>query len=396
MTTTRRPPPWRDIRVLTWAFQLVVVGAVVALVLWLRDNLESRNFELDYGYLDRPFNSPFPGDANFRESQPVSDAVWGGIRNTGRLIVAGIVLATLLGTLLGVARLSQNFLVRTAARWYVEVIRNVPLVAIFIIAYSGIALALLPSLQEPLDLAPVFVANVRGVGLPWYTADTWTWDLGFATWRVTANWKFVLTLIAIGAAVIAVRRWRRAVGDRIGGSGRVFWFTLATVAAVAVLAVFVFGFDVTTPRFAGKNPRQGMIIQAPFFSAMFALVIYTSSHIAEIVRGSIQAVSKGQSEAASALALSGAQRLRYVVLPQAMRIALPPMGNQYLNLAKNSSLAALVTFPEITKITQLGIVASSMPRVAPLIMLLGIYLVISLITSSVVNLLNRRLAIVER
>jgi len=377
-------------------FQLAVVGGVVAIVVWLRGNLSSRNFDVSFGYLDRPANFPFPGNPDFRESQPVSDALWEGIRNTGRLIVAGIVLATLLGTLLGIARLSQNFIVRTAARWYVEIIRNVPLVAILVITYSGVALTYLPKPNDPLDWSPVLVANTRGVGIPWYTADTWTWNLGVADWRVTANWKFVLTLAAIAGAVTAVRRWRRHVGERTGGSGQVFWFTLGTVIVVAAVAVVVFGFDVTTPRLAGRNPRDGAIMTPPFFAALFALVIYTSSHIAEIVRGSIQAVPKGQGEAASALALSGVQRLRFVVLPQAMRIALPPMGNQYLNLAKNSSLAALVTFPEITKVTQLGIVSSSMPQVAPLIMLLGIYLVISLIVSLVVNVANRRLAIVER
>jgi general L-amino acid transport system permease protein len=132
-----------------------------------------------------------------------------------------------------------------------------------------------------------------------------------------------------------------------------------------------------------------------YLAAFIALVVYTSSHVAEIVRGSIQAVPKGQGEAADALALSSYQRLRFVVLPQAMRIALPPIGNQYLNLSKNSSLAAAISFPELTKVTQLT-VANRSPAVPAFALLLAICLVISLVLSLVVNLANRRLAIVER
>ena len=134
---------------------------------------------------------------------------------------------------------------------------------------------------------------------------------------------------------------------------------------------------------------------APYFGALLALVVYTSSHIAEIVRGSIQAVPKGQGEAADALALSGFQRMWYVVLPQAMRIAVPATGNQFLNLTKNSSLAAVISFPELTKVTQLA-VATRAPAVQAYTLLLLIYLAISLVISLFVNLVNRRLAIVER
>ena len=134
---------------------------------------------------------------------------------------------------------------------------------------------------------------------------------------------------------------------------------------------------------------------APYFGALLALTIYTSSHIAEIVRGSIQAVPRGQGEAADALALSGFQRMWYVVLPQAMRIAVPATGNQFLNLMKNSSLAAAISFPELTKVTQLA-VATRAPAVPSYTLLLMIYLAISLVLSLIVNIANRRLRIVER
>ena len=132
-----------------------------------------------------------------------------------------------------------------------------------------------------------------------------------------------------------------------------------------------------------------------YFAALFALVTYTASHIAEIVRASIQAVPRGQAEAADALALSGFQRLWHVVLPQAMRIGVPPIGNQYLNLTKNSSLAAVISFPELTKVTELA-VASRAPAVPSYTLLLLVYLAISLVLSLIVNIFNRRLRIVER
>ena len=139
----------------------------------------------------------------------------------------------------------------------------------------------------------------------------------------------------------------------------------------------------------------GITMTPAYFAALLALVVYTSSHIAEIVRASIQAVPRGQGEAADALAMSGFQRLWYVVLPQAMRIGVPSIGNQYLNLTKNSSLALVISFPELTKVTQLA-VASRAPSVPAYTLLLLIYLAISLAISLVVNIVNRRLAIVER
>jgi len=169
------------------------------------------------------------------------------------------------------------------------------------------------------------------------------------------------------------------------------------VVAIVVGAVMwiVLGLGTTTPEIDGRRVAGGITMSPEYFAAMVALVAYTASHIAEIVRGSIQAVPRGQGEAADALALSGFQRTWHVVLPQAMRIAVPPIGNQYLNLAKNSSLAAVISFPELTKVTNLT-VSNRSPAVPAFVLLLAIYLVLSLVLSSVVNLANRRLAIVER
>lgn len=376
---TRRPPLWRDVRVLTWTFQAAVVAAVIALVLWLRKNLSDNGFDLNYGYLDRGAGFPI-ADSDFRTTQSVSDALKEGLANTGRLVVTGVLLATLVGTLIGTARLSQNFMVKTAAQWYVELVRNIPLVAIFILMYSSVALTLLPHPRDPLDWSPFLVANVRGVAMPWYQAS---------------NGRFLFLVAIVGVVCFAAFRILTRIRDRTGAALPTLTLSLAISGAALVVGWFILDMGLTTPSLAGSRPVDGIKMTPPYFAALSALVIYTSSHIAEIVRGSIQAVSKGQAEAASALALNGVQRLRFVVLPQAMRIALPAVGNQYLNLAKNSSLAVVVTFPEITKVTRLAIAQGS-PTVASVVLLLGIYLCISLALSLIVNVLNRKLRIVER
>ena len=194
----------------------------------------------------------------------------------------------------------------------------------------------------------------------------------------------------------AVSRWRRAVADRTGRPARSgLWAIPAAIARAHAWPGCALGLGATAPELDGRRVTGGITMTPAYFAALLALVVYTASHIAEIVRGSIQAVPRGQGEAADALALSGFQRMWYVVLPQAMRIGVPPTGNQYLNLTKNSSLAAVISFPELTKVTQLA-VATRAPAVPSYTLLLLIYLAISLLISLVVNLVNRRLAIVER
>ena len=289
-------------------------------------------------------------------------------------------LATIVGIVIGVARLSGNFVVRSAARAYVEFVRNVPLLVLLVLLYLGVVQNAFPRPNESWVLGPIAVVNVRGANAIWYEG---------------ANWR---AAVAVGVAVIAglvVVRIRRSQADRTGRPARAGGWGILVAVVVLVGAWFVLGLGVTTPELEGTRVTGGISMSAAYLASLLALVVYTSSHIAEIVRGSIQAVPKGQGEAADALALSGFQRLRYVVLPQALRIGVPPIGNQYLNLAKNSSLAAVITFPELTQVTKLA-VSSGAPAVPAYTILLAIYLVISLLLSLVVNLVNRRLAIVER
>jgi general L-amino acid transport system permease protein len=380
---TRRPPPWRDVRVLAWVFQLAVVGIAVAVVLYLFDNFrvnsDRLNIPTGYDYLDQPADFPIPG-STFRQTQPVREAVVEGLHNTLRLAVTGIVLATVLGVLLGVARLSKNFIVRSAAMVYVEFVRNVPLLAILVLLYTAVVLNAFPRVEDSLELGPIAVLNVRGASLFWVDGG---------------NWAIVAALAITVVAAWATARWRRARAEQLGRPARTALWGLGAAVLVGAIAVVVLGIGTTSPELDGRRVSGGITMTPEYFAALAALVLYTASHVAEIVRGSIQAVPRGQGEAAHALALSSFQRTWYVVLPQAMRIAVPPVGNQYLNLTKNSSLAAVLSFPELTKITQLS-VANRSPAVPSFALLLVIYLCLSLVISLVVNIGNRRLAIVER
>jgi general L-amino acid transport system permease protein len=380
-----KPPPWRDVRVIAWTFQIAVVVIVIAVGAWLwgnyQDTIRARNIPGSFDFLDQPANFPIAA-SDFRQTQPVSDAFIIGLFNTLRLAVTGIILSTVLGTLLGIARLSQNFIVRKAAQAYVEFVRNVPLYCLLFLMYTAVVLGVLPDPRGggSWDLSPVAVLNTRGIGVIWFEGG---------------NWRFVGVVLAAVLALAVVAHVRKIHSEKTGAPARTALWGLAAALIVGAIVWFVLGLGITTPSISGLRIEGGILLTSAYTASLLALVIYTSSHIAEIVRGSIQAVPKGQGEAANALALSGFQRMWFVVLPQAMRVGVPAIGNQYLNLAKNSSLAAAISFPELTAITGLT-VANRSPAVPSYALLLLCYLAISLVLSLIVNAANRRLAIVER
>lgn len=378
-----KPPLWRDVRVLRVAFQVAVVAIIALLLLTLvgnvRTNSERLGIPTGFTYLDNPAQFPIP-DSDFRQTQPVRDAIAEGLGNTLRVVLLGIVVATALGVLVGVGRLSGNLLVRSAARVYVEILRNVPLLLLIYFSYFALALTTFPRVAEAWEPLGLAVFSNRGVVVPWV-------DGGIAPLVVGA---IVATAVGFG-----ISRWRTAVADRSGVPAHTARFLLPAVVLVLALAWLLSGLGLSVPTRDDSRVDGGIRMSPEYFAIFFALVIYTASHIAEIVRGSIQAVDRGQGEAASALALSPTQRLRYVVLPQAFRIAVPPIGNQYLNLAKNSTLGAVVGYFELARVTAIS-VGNGAPAVPSYLLLLGIFLVLSLVLSLFVNLVNRRLALVER
>jgi len=383
-TVTVRPPPWRNVRVLSWVFQLVVFAVVAVVFLWLYGNYEENvartGIPTNFDFLDNPTSFEIPGN-DFSQTQPVRDVLVEGFLNTLRVSVVGIVLATILGTLIGIGRLSRNWVVRRISTVYVEVVRNVPLLIILTFIFLGVVLQALPTIQEAWTPGGVAVLSNRGIGVPWYEGGS----------------GFQLLLLAVIGLVgwWAIARWRRGVSGRTGEPSRAGLYGGGFFLAVTIGGWFAFGFGVTTPVVAGRQIAGGMRIDPSYFALLVALVVYTASHIAEIVRGSIQAVPRGQEEAARALALSPSQRMWNVVLPQAMRIAIPPLGNQYLNLIKNSSLGAGFAYFELTNVTRVT-VGNGSPAVPAFTLALAIYVGLSLLTSVLVNIANRRFILVER
>ena len=378
-----RVPLWRDARVLQWAFQLLVLAAVAAVIIWLvgnyTSNADRQNIPTSLDFLDNPTSFEIAGN-DLSQRAPVRDAFVQGFLNTLRVSVAGIVLATVLGTIIGIGRLSRNWLVRTLSAAYVEAVRNVPLPLFVIFGFFAVVLGIFPRVQEAWEPLGLMVISNRGVVVPWFEGSAF------------------LLLATIALAVVAavlVARWRRHVNERTGAPTRTGLWGIGAAVVVLVIGWFASGVGLTMPELDGRATSGGIRVDPSFFAILLALVIYTASHIAEIVRGSIQAVQRGQGEAADALALSSFQRLWYVVLPQAFRIAIPPVGNQYLNLIKNSSLGAGIGYYDLTLVTQTT-VGNGSPAVPAFTITLLVYIAISLVTSALVNIANRRLALVER
>lgn len=377
-----RPPVWRDVRVLKWVFQAAVAGLVLAFLGVLYNNVRVNSARLGipvgFDYLDQPARFTIPGNV-FRSTQSVREAVIQGTLNTLRVVVAGIALATVIGILIGVARLSGNWLVRNSARVYVEIIRNVPLLLLLIFSYLALVITGLPTVQEPWEPLGIMVISNRGAVLPWFEGS---------------NPVMMAILAASALIAVAVGRLRIRWTDRRGGLAHAgAWGSVTFVACVLGLS----GASGITPTVPDRNGAVmgGIILPPEYVALLVALVIYTASHIAEIVRGSIQAVPKGQTEAAQAIALNPLQRMWKVVLPQAMRIAVPPIGNQYLNLLKNSSLGFAISFFELTKVTSVSI-GNARPAVPSYLLLIAIYLAMSVTLELMVNYTNRRLALVQR
>jgi general L-amino acid transport system permease protein len=378
--TRARPPFWRDVRVLRVAVQvlLVAVVAILLYVLWfnLTNNLRRAGIPLDFDFLTQPLGVNIPG-STIGANSPIWRGLVVGIKNTFALVVVGLPLVTVIGIVVGVARLSSNWLVAKAAGLYVEVLRNLPPLLIIFFAFNAVILQL-PRIEEsatPLDL---LVINNRFIAVTGFSRQpglvVFLWVLGMGL------------LVAIGLWVWRTRR-QTTTGEP---HHRVLW-ALGFLVGVGVLGYFAFDpFGLSRPVLDGRALDGGYQGLGAYIACLVALVLYTASHVAEIIRGSILAVPRGQAEAGDALALTSFQRLRFVVLPQAMRIAIPPTINQYLNYTKNTSLAIAVGYAEITRITFQAI-GNGQPAVQMIFGLMISYLLFSLTISLIVNLVNRRL-----
>lgn len=364
------------------------VALAVALVAWYlvgntMDNLARLSIASGFGFLDREAGFQI-GETlvEFGPQDHYSTAFLVGILNTLKVSGIGILLATLLGVVLGVARLSSNWLVARIAAFYVETVRNVPLLLQLFLWY-GLLTEGLPGPRQALAPLPgVFLSN-RGLKLPAPADDPiWAW--------VAALFGLGIILTLVIAAWNAKRQ--AATGKRLSmlpiGLGLIFGLPLLVLLASG-------GGAIDMPVLQGFNFRGGMTLSPEFAALLFGLVIYTAAFIGEIVRSGILAVPKGQTEAATALGLTRGQLLRLVVLPQALRVIIPPTTSQYLNLTKNSSLAVAIGYPDFVSIANTTINQTGQ-AVEGVLSIMAAYLIISLSLSFLMNWYNSRVALVER
>jgi general L-amino acid transport system permease protein len=382
--------PLYDPRVRSVVFQLLLC-LFVAFLVWVAasnamENLRRQNIATGLGFWRNLAGFPISQsmiDYSERYST-YGQAFWVGLINTLLVAGVGIVLATLLGFTMGVARLSKNILVSGVARWYVEIVRNLPLLLQLLFWYNAVLKAL-PSVRDSAQLPFGIFLNNRGMFSPRPDPEP--------------AFDYVWLSLAVGVAgAIAYRIWARKRQEKTGQQAPVGWVTLGLVIGLPLVVFFLSGRPLTFdyPQATRFNIAGGMVIQPEFLALLFGLTIYTGAFITEVVRAGILAVSHGQTEAAYALGLRPNITTKLIIIPQAMRVIIPPLTSQYLNLTKNSSLAVFVGYPDLANVFTGTVLNQTGQAIEVVGITMLVYLTISLGTSFVMNIYNRRKMLVER
>jgi len=382
-------PFYRDERVLKIVAQVVSTIIIIGFLVWAIHNFlraaEARNMTLTFGFLNDAAGFPISNPPiAYEPSMTFGRAFFVGLVNTLIVSVTGIIAATILGTLVALARLSSNWLLSRIAIVFIEFNRNIPLLVLLFILYF-VVLGQLPQVKDSIVLPGPTYLNRRGIYLTWL--------------RLTeSGWLFVILLgIGIVLAIITFIRLRHR--REISGQNTYYsQISLGILILSGILGWVLSGgapFQLSVPELQGFNFQGGLRLTPEFAGLFIGLTIYTAAFIAEVVRAGIQAVDRGQIEAARAVGLSTMQVLSLVVMPQALRIIIPPMISQYLNLTKNSSLALAIGFQEVFSVGKIAI--NQAGRAVPVFVLVMLtYLALSLLTSFVLNLYNRRIQFVTR
>ncbi len=380
---------WNDKETRSVIIQIIAFAAIFAFFFFMVrnaiSNLESIGKDISLDFLSQP--SSYDISQSLIEYSSRSThfrAMIVGILNTLLVAVFGVILATLVGFLLGVLRLSKNWLTNKLAYVYIEYVRNVP-VLLHILLLHGIIVHALPLPKNAINLGDTAFLTNRGFFIPspsfeplfWVVAGLFVAGIFFSIW---------------------FSRYAHKVQDATGRHYPVFWINLGAIIGIPVLAYFILGSPIIweIPELKGFNYRGGMVVRPEFVALWIALSLYTAAFIGEIVRAGISAISWGQSEAAAALGLSRGRILNLVVIPQALRIIIPPLTSQYLNLTKNSSLAIAIGYMDIVA-TIGGVTLNQTGReMESMTIVLLLYLTFSLLISSFMNWYNKRIKLVER
>jgi general L-amino acid transport system permease protein len=369
-------------------YQVLLIAAILIggwiLFSNMQANLARSNIQVGFAFLDREAGFEIAEKMiEYDATHTFARAFLVGIGNTLFVAFLGIIIATILGTLIGIARLSENWLLKTAASAYVEVMRNVPLLLQLLVWYA-VFTELLPGVRQAINIGDVIFLSQRGFRFAWPASHP----------------AFTAAGIALLIGLVASFFWRGHARKRQSETGHqlpVFWPSLLMIIGLPVLVWAIGGAPTALeiPKMAGFNMVGGINITPEFTALLLGLSTYTAAFIAEIVRGGILAVNKGQNEAAEALGLKPSQRLRLVTLPQALRVIIPPMTSQYLNLTKNSSLAVAIGYPDLVAVANTTMNQTGQAIEAIAILML-VYLTISLVISLLMNLYNNRVRLVER
>jgi len=363
--------------------RLLFQALALAAILWLgwevvsntAANLAARNIASGFGFLWEPAGFDISQTLiPYDEADSYARAFLAGLLNTLLVAATGIVLATILGVVIGVARLSRNWLIRSLAAAYVETLRNIPLLLQLFFWYFAV-LRQLPPARESVALGAGAVLNSRGLYLPALEAD---WTLMLALGGAGAA-----GFAAFRAAAKTARPWRWLAGVSAGAGvfSSIVW-VLATFAG-APLAV-------EAPELRGLNYVGGVRVLPEFVALVLALALYTAAFVAELIRAGVQSVDRGQIEAAYAMGLKPRAALRFVVMPQALRLIIPPLTSQYLNLTKNSSLAVAIAYPDLVSVFAGTTLSQTEQAVEVLLITMAVYLLLSLLTALVMNIYNAR------
>jgi general L-amino acid transport system permease protein len=389
LLTYRGVPVWRDVRVLRWAAQIISVIVVLSFLFFAASNVldaaDKRGLALGFDFLEEEAGFPIAESViDYEESDSFRYAFLLGILNTIKVALLGIVLATVLGFVVGVARLSTNWLLRQIAGVYVETFRNIPLLVQLFFWYFGVFL-LLPTVRESIHWpGPVYLSN-RGIFMVWGHLSG-----SFAPWLLFVLAGFALAVLA---RVVLSRRQERS--GRPSYPNLAGGMVLVLVAALGWVLMPESPLSREVPVFDRFNYRGGLRLTPEFLALLVGLVAYTSAFIGEVVRAGIQSVQRGQVEASRALGLSSVQSLRFVVIPQALRVIIPPLISQFLNLTKNSSLAIAIGYPDLFSIGRIMI--NQAGRAVPIfLMIMAAYLAMSLTYAIIGNIYNRLVRYEER